>query len=727
MVNESSTFTFNPAGAGGDTTIKPRPSEVRLKREEIYDTATPDYEKLGQRNKAQQDNIRKLEAKYPSRLLKSVYDDSEPSKTLQKMFGQSLDWTYRCYSVEPKNIHDLAGQPLFQEYIYLFNVMVAFEWHPSEHNVAMLERAARRAADFLFVVTDGWMTFGQVIIGGPELLNCADYQVLASNRLLPRSWVGGLHEETKYMPIRLGRGFWQKNSRGSIPWDEPEGYRVLIHEWAHYALELLDDYVDTHQVYIRDDVKATQGFNEARRSNRNLAVPSISPPVESIMSTLEGTSELTAKKGNNLTKRKQAEWEVIIEGFDGRKGKKPRFPRIKKPIKPIRGPMSLRELPHIAHLILSENDPKWKDELLLPVASISPSVQLEHCWVYILKSLNERGIPNRILAQGTLDARLEDGFRLFGAEEGDDIMLTGDGPAWREKVLRAKIAAPVDVGQGRSKITNIHWADFTPNALPIIDVMPEQIDALPERNEVALPDDRTGRIRVCVYHPDTMAPYGDEADIYIFPLDQVNSSDDKGFDPIYLKVGEATPDRVSLDGHVLIKLPDDKFVIATYSQGGGPPTGSPTGGTPMTPGSAEGNLMIFFTNQGEYPNGNVHHSAIRIVTTRWPGGALNHLPSGADARSYTYSLCSNEALPSEYQPTLSLFYDKRTELQDGEAVIHRQDDNGIWQPITSYRPGGAWYVASPLDHNTAPRLVDPDPPKNGLRVERYRLYLIPHR
>jgi hypothetical protein len=112
------------------------------------------------------------------------------------------------------------------------------------------------------------------------------------------------------------------------------------------------------------------------------------------------------------------------------------------------------------------------------------------------------------------------------------------------------------------------------------------------------------------------------------------------------------------------------------------------------------------------------------VTTRWPGGAAGSLPGGAGARSYAYTLCSNGPLPLEYLPTLSLFYDKRAEIGDSEAIIHRQDDAGAWQPIASYRPSGAWYVAAPLDRDTAPRLVEPEPPGGGPRVERYRLFVL---
>ena len=77
---------------------------------------------------------------------------------------------------------------------------------------------------------------------------------MASNRLLSRAWVGAMHpfpecpNDDKYIPIRAGRGLWNENRRGIIPWEEPEGYRTLIHEWGHYALTLTDEYLEKRQL-----------------------------------------------------------------------------------------------------------------------------------------------------------------------------------------------------------------------------------------------------------------------------------------------------------------------------------------------------------------------------------------------------------------------------------------------------------------------------------------------
>src|SRR5262249_3809194 len=107
-------------------------------------------------------------------------------------FGPALDWASRCYKV----VNPSDGKVL-RDHLYLFNVLVAFEWQPGSEELEQLRRAFRRASDFLFDVTDGWMAFGQVVFGGSELMSAADIQIMASNRILSRSWVGGMltHEE----------------------------------------------------------------------------------------------------------------------------------------------------------------------------------------------------------------------------------------------------------------------------------------------------------------------------------------------------------------------------------------------------------------------------------------------------------------------------------------------------------------------------------------------------
>ncbi len=76
-------------------------------------------------------------------------------------------------------------EPLIQPYVYLFNIIVALEWQPGVRYMRQLRAAFRRASDFLYDATDGYMAFGQVLFGGPELMDCADIQIMASRSFAP--------------------------------------------------------------------------------------------------------------------------------------------------------------------------------------------------------------------------------------------------------------------------------------------------------------------------------------------------------------------------------------------------------------------------------------------------------------------------------------------------------------------------------------------------------------
>jgi hypothetical protein len=772
---KSDTYTFNPASRSRSRyIIQPRLANIKLTETDIFDKGEPigtatreKFEKLGGRNERQQTAIKAL-PKEEIRTLDGTHNllpqagqlsnpASDTQSNLTVMFSPPLDWSYRCYEVtragERPIIRNGKRQPIegFQTHIYLFNVIVGFEWEPSLYDLKEIERAAWRAADFLFDVTDGWMTFGQVVIGGPMLLSCADIQVLASNRLHPRVWVGGLHESDKYVPIRLGRGLWQKNNRVSIPWDEPEGYRILIHEWGHYALELIDGYLETHQVYIPGDVKSAQGPNEARRSNRELVISSISQPVESIMARLEGTSELVPKRDLDPVDGKFQEWKNIIDGY---LDYKPRFPRIKEQPTPIEGPLPLRELPNVVRFQPTIGPTaKSTDITEVLLFDIPPSVNPEHCWVYVLKY--DGDAVSRIIAQGTFDDRLRNGFRLLGAEINDEIVLIGDTSKYKPIVQRGTITKlkPILTKEEGNQLTQKddrddyiigegwrplpgegtlyprrtgayvgEWEEWTPTPFPLIDVLPATLD---KHSTSAAIQVRVIRKIGGILELDSLPK------IQFFPLGHPDTAGAE-LSPITPDMDQDTflsPAAVSLDGHVLVEWPDRKdLAIATFSQGGGPPTGSPVNGAPITAGSADGNLMIFFESRGETVYKRGDHAEVRVITTRQPGLEPDLYPVnglGAEPRGYAFSLGSNGPLPLEHKPTLVISYDKQTELDDGEPVVHRMDATGTWQPVPTYRPRGAWYVAAPLNEDTAPNLTKAVIDKNKeVRVERFRIFLV---
>ena len=591
MTDSERAFTFNPSAESIGVHIPPRLGEVTFTETSLSDDPEKPASEQA-RNTAQSEKISDLvqrlrqqsEAQFKTLDHRSLDENalfeeraSLTDLQLAKMFNvtteaieTALQWAYRCYKVDPHDATRFSASPSgrrFQDYIYLFNVLIALEYEPNQRDLRLLARAARNASSFLFDVTDGWMAFGQVVVGGPELMDCADIQIMASNRLLPRSWVGGLHEAKKYMPIRLGRGLWNKDNRVSIAWNEPEGYRVLIHEWAHYALELLDAYLETDSIYSQDNVLKLKSPQQAQRVDTQVVVPKICLPVESIMDSMQGTSELVPKQHGQ---HKQSEWERIIAGMY-----RPRFPRIKSQPERIDGSLPLQDLPFMTRLVTKTTTaPDYVSELLL--FDVPPYINHEHCWVYLLRSHN--GTPSRIIAQGTLDARLDQGFRLLGAELGDEIVLIGDAigdSGRREIVQRGQIQTIEPIGDPRRDRWQmgdapyeaiVKWERCDPDmAIPAVEIVAQA---------VGRHDDSTTRIAVRV--PGVQQ---EQVQITLFPLDRPQS--------IALAEGQASAEPVALDGHVLVSWGDfgQQLIVVNYSQGGGPPTGSPVGATPMTAGS----------------------------------------------------------------------------------------------------------------------------------------------
>lgn len=635
---------------------------------------------------------------------------------------------YAEYDVDDSLRTTESDEPLFQKHIYFFNVIVALEWQPTKRYLRQLRAAFQNASDFLYDVTDGYMAFGQVVIGGMELMECADIQIMASNRFHPRSWVNGLNEPTKYTPIRVGRGIWHKNRRVSIPWDEPEGYRALVHEWAHYALGLRDEYLEKHEVIIPHNPPVGQQSGYViTRAPHTLIIPSISLATESIMGSLEGTSELVPQTKGNSAEHRQHIWAEIQRQYPRVDPQPPRL------VGPHRLPIGLPSFP-----ILIDNDAvALKTNGALPPASeyasqaaqqmlldadgelvmtVPINVMAEHCWVYVVKGSLDT--PTQVVAQGTLDARsVGDGFRLLNAKRGDYVVLIGKGSDERPIVLTGEITGTQrpDASNGlpmldqdeQYALVTWHADPVTPQDLPLVDMQPMRM---------ADPNDQTAEVQIHIAGqplPDT---------VWLFPLGQ--QLDDPRFDisPTSDQTEwQSEPCTVaSLDGHLYLRWNDEKdgkLAIYTFSQGGGPATHVASQGSPITAGSSEGNVMLFFKND----DASQRYGNVRVVTT-----LIHDIADAADdaatkERSYTFSIASNEALPTHLTPTLIMYYDTHALRDGGDLLIHRLDGT-TWVPMPSYLPPGASFAAMPLNKDTAPQLIAQDA---TTRIERFRLFWTP--
>jgi hypothetical protein len=601
--------------------------------------------------------------------------------------------------------------------LILFNVLVALEWDVDEEDLRQLEWAFRRASDFLYDITDGRMAFGQVVFGGSALMQCADIQIMASNRLLARSWVGGIREPKKFMPNRLGRGVWHNVNLVTIPWDEPEGYRMLIHEWGHYALYLRDAYLEPLGLISAQDAGianlsdlALVRTEAGEVASYTVAMPKINRISESIMATLEGTSELAAranrKSGDNY------EWRTILA----------KYPELGPHIQSLEGPGRLPlPLPLFqCQQGIGAGKPRFfepeKYLLQLDPASaasgqLPPDLRLDHCWIYLVNEIDSA--KPRLIAQGTLDARsLYKPFQLLGAVGGDTLVLIarrGQQPV----VWRGEIAVTGD----SPKVEIENWRTATPGAFPVIEVLPEP----------AQTDERVAQVSVRVNSAGGPPP----DKLWIFPLGLADKAiPQEPNQPLWMSPAQ---DVTTLDGHVLVRW-GDKLMITSFSQGGNPGSGSPHAPPPISPGSSDGTVLLFFYDDDMVEeNGDVqrvseavasYYSRIKMITT-FSHSIPGVLQPEVRPLSYAFSITSNAPLPLNLHATLIMYYDSRDERDSlaGDTLICRLD-NGVWTPLPTYLPPSRSFAVAPLDDGTAGSL---SPYRDGLRAEFYMVCWIPRK
>jgi hypothetical protein len=597
--------------------------------------------------------------------------------------------------------------------LLLFNVVVGLEWAPTGRDMQQLEWAFRSASDFLYDVTDGYMAFGQVVFVGAQHMEYADIQIAASNRYMPRSWVDGLTIPSKYTPIRLGRGYWSKQRRVTIPWDEPEAFRTIVHEWGHYALGLKDLYLNRQEV--SDTVQET-----------TLVLPQISLPVESIMSSLEGTSELTAKvpgRGNGDRAAFTAfhkeflvdEWEALRHHF-------PQL-EISPHHVPQDGPGSLPlPLPYIHYHDLQPASEHVQD-LLLTAEDTAQNAHIAHHWAYLYHEKD--GVPVKLLPQGSFERRRGQlVLRLLGAAPEDTIVLIGeteDGQVCVRKGVVGEYINPTPTRGNSIAVTSLDTKIFSSS--PFVDVIPGPYTPTPDAV-----NGLTAQLQVQVSQADE----GYRAWLFQLGSSEALVVEENRFLPV-----------ADFDGHVVLRWDDGSLLIYNYSQGGGPgESGFPVGPNPISAGSSDGNALLFFWDDNTKRRKAGRYEKVRIVTTRLhgtPGG----LPIDVvGPRSYTFSIASNWQFEQQLLPTLVMFFDKGRDAAAHGLTIYRYNGQA-WQAILTHPEPQSFLVATPLQsgHNqdvrseTAPNLYDESQPLAHLqygdetlplRVERYRVFAKDH-
>ena len=129
--------------------------------------------------------------------------------------------------------------------LILLNLLVSIEWEAGVEYTDTISRALRAASSYLFDASNGQMAIGNaaIYVGG-QFWTDADVQIRAFNDNRPNAGINGLRDGLR-TPVRVGPSWSGErfDAADNGAWDQPNGYRTLVHELGHYALGLWDSYV----------------------------------------------------------------------------------------------------------------------------------------------------------------------------------------------------------------------------------------------------------------------------------------------------------------------------------------------------------------------------------------------------------------------------------------------------------------------------------------------------
>lgn len=257
----------------------------------------------------------------------------DPIQTGTTARGAHNGWAYRSYTSNiavnqdgSVTIADRARPQIFTTAktnpLILFNILVSVEWDADAAYLTMLEDALRKASDYLYDVSDGQMALGEVTIyDNGQYWTDADFQISTKNTVRPYAYIGGISAaEDSAHAIRVGR-FWDGGSGNQGNWNEPNGYRTLIHEFGHYALYLEDEYfvrkLDAEGRFI--------GRQNAACTSQDIFSAAEQPTNASLMFYQYKASELADGDRWNVNCQNteqhringKSDWETVLQHYGG--------------------------------------------------------------------------------------------------------------------------------------------------------------------------------------------------------------------------------------------------------------------------------------------------------------------------------------------------------------------------------------------------------------------------
>jgi len=124
-----------------------------------------------------------------------------------------------------------------------YSIFVSVEWDAPRAYLEQIGRGLRRAAEFLYVASDGQLTYGRVVVADDaENWNGADLYDWANNSVHPNASVNGTRH--RYDPVWAPWNTAMNFGRQWAPtWDSHGLYCTVVHEFGHYGLGLFDEYL----------------------------------------------------------------------------------------------------------------------------------------------------------------------------------------------------------------------------------------------------------------------------------------------------------------------------------------------------------------------------------------------------------------------------------------------------------------------------------------------------
>ncbi|MEQ8768728.1 MAG: carboxypeptidase-like regulatory domain-containing protein [Planctomycetota bacterium] len=124
-----------------------------------------------------------------------------------------------------------------------YSVLVVVEWDATREYLEQIVRGMRKAAEFLYVASDGQLTFGRVAVhDAGRNWSSADLWDWANNSVHPNASVSGIRH--RFDPVRAPWNTAMNFGRQwAGAWDQIGLYCTVVHEFGHYGLGLYDEYL----------------------------------------------------------------------------------------------------------------------------------------------------------------------------------------------------------------------------------------------------------------------------------------------------------------------------------------------------------------------------------------------------------------------------------------------------------------------------------------------------